>query len=379
MVATGAIDAQPTLTKNPRPRRIVVLAPHFAEYATRLALALAHDADVLLIREEKNAAAECSGLSFELSGIELAQFNLDYVLRTFSLRGQRETRAVVAAIERFQPDVIHMQEQGDRFTRKIAERFAPACPVILTVHDPVPHSGQDTAVATIFAANLQRLRAVASGYHVHGAYCEARLRDTLATMKPIVSTAHGIMLVPPDIKPLGSQFLFFGRMEAYKGIETLLDAVDLIPRQFGLKIVFAGRGPELEKHRVRVMDHPAIILQETFLTPVAAIAAFQQARAVLVPYRDATQSGVVSAAIGNGRPVIATRVGGLIDAVMDDTTGLLVPPEDPRRLAAAMQTLSDDLVAERLASGARAAASGQFAWTTIAREMHALYAKVRAS
>ena len=340
----------------------------------------AAEADVLLIAEAGNLASECDGLAIlaDAPHVRLATYRSDYALRRFSVVGGIERRRVRRAIAAFRPDILHVQEQGDRFTASLVERFASVLPVVVTVHDPVPHSGNDSAVARRFAEGLARIRAAAAGYHVHGAYCEAALRRALGTAKPIAATAHGVILVPTaaERRPGGETFLFFGRMEGYKGLETLLDAVDLLPAGHGLRFVLAGRGPELDRLRHRIAASPAIECVERFLAPVEAIAQFQRALAVVVPYRDATQSGVVSAAIGNGRPVIATRVGGLVDAVDDGKNGALVPPDDPAALAAALMAMSDATTRLRLSDGAREAAAARFAWDVVVRRLHALYAEL---
>jgi glycosyltransferase involved in cell wall biosynthesis len=64
---------------------------------------------------------------------------------------------------------------------------------------------------------------------------------------------------------------------------------------------------------------------------------FAAADVVVLPYTSATQSGVVQVAYGFGRPVITTAVGGLPEVVRDGVTGLLIPPNDPRALAGAVE------------------------------------------
>jgi glycosyltransferase involved in cell wall biosynthesis len=77
---------------------------------------------------------------------------------------------------------------------------------------------------------------------------------------------------------------------------------------------------------------------------------FRQASLVALPYVEATQSGVIPVAYSYAKPVVATRVGALNDAVEDGTTGRLVPPRDVRSLAAAIVELLCD-PAERQAMG----------------------------
>ncbi|MFZ9888374.1 MAG: glycosyltransferase, partial [Myxococcota bacterium] len=66
-------------------------------------------------------------------------------------------------------------------------------------------------------------------------------------------------------------------------------------------------------------------------------ALFARADLVVLPYRSATGSGVIPLAYHYGKPVLATRTGGLVDVVEDGVTGFLVPPNDPAALAAGLR------------------------------------------
>lgn len=363
----------------PRPR-IAILASHFAEYSRRLAAALSQHTEVLLITESRNDEAECEGLTINANARTLVRlsFRADWVLNPLSLRGYRQRREIIRAIKRFRPDILHVQEQGDAFTAAVTRRLATDIPVVLTVHDPAPHSGQDSAVARQFAKGLTILRGDARAFHVHGAWCARELRKRVGSSRPILSTQHGIILTPDHLLPPhpDAPYLFFGRMEAYKGVETLLAAIEHLPRDSNARFIFAGRGPELDRNAARIAALPSVEINARRIAPSEAVALFQQAGAVIIPYNDATQSGVISAAFGNGRPVIATNVGGLPDAVTEGTSGLLVPPRDPAALARAIESLRDGDLRARLAAGAKAEAEGAFAWSRIADDLFALYREV---
>ncbi|MGY2047796.1 glycosyltransferase family 4 protein [Methylobacterium sp. JK268] len=359
----------------PRRRRVALFAPHFAEYATRLALALAARSDVLLVAERANLRSECRD---ELVAEARAALRL-VTYDAHSRLGRLAARArVPLAITGFRPDVLHVQEQPDALTARIVGWLGRRTPVLLTVHDPRPHSGRDAAYARRQDAHRQRVRGAASAFHVHGDHCRRELAAALADDRPIVSTLHGAILrpVPGEARaPEAGRVLFFGRMEAYKGLETLLDAADALARRnVPARIVVAGRGPELDRLRPRLTAHPEIEIIDKFLTPAEATAQFQRAEVVVAPYRDATQSGVVAAAVGNDRAVVATAVGGLIDSVRDGHSGLLVPPDRPDLLADALARLiADRALCARLGAGARAEAAGRFAWSTVADEILRAY------
>jgi glycosyltransferase involved in cell wall biosynthesis len=358
------------MSQNNQPR-IVVYAPHFAEYATRLAKGLAGRADILLILDRKNRAQEVDPSLLESlpANVRWMEFNsIGRVNRMVSL-----TR-IALRIAAFRPDFMIMQEQIDALTAWVARTIGRVVPTCLTVHDPAPHSGADSDYVVRNAHNRRAIRAIARAYHVHGPFCHQQLLRQIESPKPVLETAHGVILSPLDGKTLDfepGRILMFGRMEAYKGLEPLLDAIDrLEARGVAFKLIIAGRGPELDRLASRIAGRGAIEVLRNFLTPAEASEQFQRAAMVATPYLNATQSGVIAAAFANGRPVVASRTGGLADAVTDKADGLLVTPGDVEELAEALARLLQDPVLQRqLANGSRRKAETLHDWSHIADTM----------
>ena len=362
--------------------RVLLYAPHFAEYALRLAEGLSRTTRVLLICERRNLGAECPAdlVTRIAAKVELATFDgsAGFPAGPWARRVSLPWR-----IKRFRPDVAHVQEQADRPTATMLGWLARRVPVVLTVHDPRPHSGNDSDFATRGAAHRELLRAGASAYHVHGAFCERELRASRRVDQPLISTAMGVHFVPAPQAVHAREpgtLLFFGRMEAYKGLQTLLDAADLLrERGASFRLIVAGRGPEAERLAGRLVA-PDIEHRDRFISHNEAIALFQRASLVVAPYRDATQSAVVASAFGNARPVVVSSVGGLPDAVADGRDGVLVPPDDPRALADALAPLlADDGRVAALAAGARARAASQLDWGGIAARLEGVYRELLAA
>jgi glycosyltransferase involved in cell wall biosynthesis len=80
---------------------------------------------------------------------------------------------------------------------------------------------------------------------------------------------------------------------------------------------------------------------------------FSASDLVVLPYRSATQSGIVQVAYQLERPVLCTRVGGLEEMITDGETGLLVPPGDEKALVAAIRRYFEERLEASLIAGLR--------------------------
>jgi glycosyltransferase involved in cell wall biosynthesis len=150
--------------------------------------------------------------------------------------------------------------------------------------------------------------------------------------------------VPPENPP---HVLFVGRLSEEKGILELLEATAGIPR------VVVGDGPL----RDRVPDAVG------FVPPRDLGAYYERAAVVVCPSRREGYGVVAREAMAYGRPVVASAVGGLVDAVEEGVTGLLVPPSDVPALRAAVErVLEDGELRDRLGAAARATARERFSW-----------------
>ena len=156
--------------------------------------------------------------------------------------------------------------------------------------------------------------------------------------------------------------LFVGRLSEEKGILDFLEATDGLPR------VIVGDGP------LRARAPGAV----GFVSPSQVGAYYERAAVVVCPSHREGYGVAAREAMAHGRPVVATAVGGLLDAVEDGATGLLVPARDPSALRAAIASLlADPDLRHRLGQAARDIARYEFSWheataTTIAAYHDAL-------
>jgi glycosyltransferase involved in cell wall biosynthesis len=171
-------------------------------------------------------------------------------------------------------------------------------------------------------------------------------------------------LDPPQPLPGRPVALFVGMLERSKDLGTLADAWRLLAERVPeARLVIVGRGA-LETVVDKLREDYSERVEHVPEAPPAEIARRMDAATILVlPSRSEGLGRVIIESFTRGRPVVATRVGGIPDLVEDGVNGLLVPAGDPERLADAMaRVLSDRELAERLAAGARTAAAS-LRWT----------------
>jgi glycosyltransferase involved in cell wall biosynthesis len=149
--------------------------------------------------------------------------------------------------------------------------------------------------------------------------------------------------------------LFFGRIWEYKGLEYLIRAEPLISEQVpDVEIVIAGEGEDFQRYRELMARPDTFRVHNAWISNEQRAEFFNEAAVVVLPYVEATQSGVVPIAYAHGKPVVATRVGSLPECVDDGRTGLLVPPRDEHALAKALiRLLQDDELRREMGSAGR--------------------------
>jgi glycosyltransferase involved in cell wall biosynthesis len=161
--------------------------------------------------------------------------------------------------------------------------------------------------------------------------------------------------------------LFVGVLERYKNVDGLVDAWRLAaPRvpEAGLRIVGSGALRPVVEALLREL--PAQTSWDERLSQPDVSRALDESTLLVLPSRSEGMGRVIVEAFCRGRPVVASRVGGIQDLVEDGRNGLLVEPGDTPALADALvRVLTDRSLADRLASAAHASADF---WTSSPEE-----------
>jgi D-inositol-3-phosphate glycosyltransferase len=142
------------------------------------------------------------------------------------------------------------------------------------------------------------------------------------------------------LDPSAPLLLFFGFVRAYKGLDLLLRALPRIRSEVPARLLVLGEfyegRAETERLVVDLGLSESVTVNDAYVPNEEVGLYFSAADVVVLPYRSATQSGIVQIAYQLERPVICTDVGGLKEVVIDGQTGLVVPPDDEEALAAAV-------------------------------------------
>jgi D-inositol-3-phosphate glycosyltransferase len=124
--------------------------------------------------------------------------------------------------------------------------------------------------------------------------------------------------------------LFFGYVRKYKGLDILLNSLPtLIRMDSAIKLLIAGEFYEDPKPYYEIIKSLGIQnyikIENKFISNEEVYKYFDSSDLVLLPYRSATQSGILNIAYAFKKPVIVTKVGGLSEFVEDEKTGIIIP------------------------------------------------------
>ncbi len=213
-------------------------------------------------------------------------------------------------------------------------------PYAIVVHEADPHPG-DRFPSQIMLQRLLARGAVAT--FALSSFVADRLRE----QDPSGSRLLLRTSLPPFYRaataaaPGGGggtlRVLSFGRLLSYKGLDLLTESLVLLGSRPDLLVRIVGLGPEsAELDRLRAL--PGVTVENGWVPERDVGGVLGWADALILPYREASQSGVAAAAIAANRWIISTRVGGLPEQLADYPRAIMCDP-DAADLAGAIRTL----------------------------------------
>lgn len=255
-------------------------------------------------------------------------------------------------IRREQPNLIHLLSNSTLWLN-LAVPFWRPIPLVTTIHDVEIHPGDaDTRTLPSWAPELMVKQ---SGHLVvHGEGLKRMVLDRYAKSPDRVHVlSHPSILRYAELARRQKmtareadgtiRVLLFGRIFAYKGLEHLVRAEAMLKDALpNLRVTVAGRGDNPAIFLPLMGDADRYDIRKRFIEDAEVAQLFLDTDIVVLPYTEASQSGVLNLAAAFGKPVIVTDVGELRDTVEPNGLGMVVPPGDAKELAAAIRTLADN-------------------------------------
>lgn len=324
-------------------------------------------------------AGEYPELSKYSKLVDMSKFNI--VNRTAShsyyFRAFIESIRFVRFLNKSKYDIIHLTwYPGYNFFPIYLLRKK----LILTVHDPFPHSCVKSKIE-LFVRNIS-LRVINKFILLNDEQKLDFIRvykikergknvylSKLGRYEYLQACATGVNIVPQKY------ILFFGSIASHKGLDYLFEAMEMVHHQHpDCKLVVAGRGdfyfditPYLSKEYFDIRNR---------FIPVEELAdLIRSCQFVVVPYIDATQSGVIMSAFAFNKPCVVTNVGALPSMVKNDKFGCVVASKNHILLSEAISSLlSDPERIKQLSDNIREFyEDGGDSWSDISKGMKTIY------
>jgi len=260
--------------------------------------------------------------------------------------------------------------------RGLMSRLPRSTVRIAICHNVLPHeSGSLQSLTARFGLGGMDGFIVHSSHDVDalaGLLGQGRIRDRAAeAFHPLYDQFPGADLPKSearqrlDIDPDDRIVLCFGLIRPYKGVDVLLEAARRLTDLPRLKLLIVGEvysGRDNLMEMIKLLPMTMVRFEDRFVGDDEVAPYFRAADLVVLPYRAATQSGIVPIAYHCRRPVLATLVGGLPDIIDEGRSGFLVEPGRPDLLADSIRRFFLELNAPLLKEGIEAVAA-RLSWS----------------
>lgn len=304
---------------------------------------IARDHKVGLVMDSSTGGGAADAVLRELEpalALGLARFPMRRAPGLGDFLALRQVTRRIAALE---ADVVHGHGAKGGAYARFARNPHHALRVY-TPHGGSLHYSPDTLAGRLYLAAERRLLSRTDLLICESRYSEDTFRGKIGAPKGPVRIVHN-GVAPAEFEPVAeaadaTDLLFVGELRLLKGVDVLIDAVARLSGQ-GRRVTatLVGGGPDRERFENQI---DALGLRDLIKLPgpMPARQAFALGRVLAVPSRAESLPYVVLEAAAAGKPVIATRVGG-ISEIFGSTAGRLVAAADATALANAIAQALD--------------------------------------
>ena len=308
--------------------------------------------------------------------------SVDLPLHTYATKAEfirrslgigKALRPIMDGLEACPPDaaIVTMMGYWDIFLVRRLHRMG--VPVVVIVHDAEVHPGDRFHFAVLLQRHMARMsEGVITLTDYVARKVETRLPLTgkvLATIPLGVFDFADLDLSQPSLPEANSgrplRLLMAGRLKRYKGLALLAQALSQL-NDIPIHLRVAG-APQDPRAIAELAALPGVELDLGWKSDREILAHLDWCDASILPYVEASQSGVAPLSFKRGRPVIATGVGGLPEQIHHGETGLIADAASPESLAAAIKRFAEDRAfLRRCAENALRHAENGLSWKRIA-------------
>lgn len=249
-------------------------------------------------------------------------------------------RSLLRRISALAPDVAICAMPGPLDLEMASALRRLQVPFVVVVHDADRHPGDGSMIQML----LQRwLMGWSNGLVALTRHVADRLAEqgAVGSRTLLMASLPPFVFGPRPAAPLAHggrlRLLCFGRLLSYKGLDLLADALTPAGLADRLEVRVVGQGPA-SAELSRLAELPDVTVENRWVPEDEIAGLIAWADAVILPYREASQSGVAAAAIAARRWVVATRVGGLVEQFRDEHLAIMCAP-DVDDLRRAIETL----------------------------------------
>jgi glycosyltransferase involved in cell wall biosynthesis len=305
----------------------------------------------------------------------------EFVPRTLDIR--RILRPVVQRLETEGPDaaIVTMMGYWDIFLVRKLHRMG--VPVAVISHDAEVHPGDQFHLALHLQRHLLRQAdgvVTLTDFVARQVAARVKLAGKVHATIPLVAFDYADLDLPQPSLPEKKRnrplrLLLAGRLKRYKGLDLLANALKFLG-DMPLSLRVAG-SPQDPGEIAALAEFPGVELDLGWKKDRALIAHLDWADATILPYVEASQSGVAPMSLKRARPVIATPVGGLPEQIRHGETGLIAKSISPEDLAASIRRLAEEgALARSLGEGALRHATMEISWQALAPRFAEMLAAV---
>lgn len=254
--------------------------------------------------------------------IEIETYKHDAIHVALSYLNIPKIYTLSKTISKFKPDVIYFPF-GCVWGPLLYPMLKGTAPIINTVHDPHLHDKYKSLVEAVFFELGTWSQRFVSGFVILNGKDKTYMENL--HKKPVAVIPHAAFNYYTTVKSntltdekIKRKILFIGRIEPYKGVDVLVEAFKK-SKTDKLKLIIAGGGFIDENVLVKINSNERIELRNRFIPDVEMVELINSSDFIVLPYKRASQSGVIPMAFALGKTVIATNVGSLSEQIPKDT------------------------------------------------------------